>query len=123
MLWPQLVQKAVLAATSALQDGHWRVKGWDWAVAVMPWAFNEEPQFMQNDAPGRLALLQRGQVIWASTFDVGALGCTGVPHSGQNFLPVTSFPQDVHVAIDSHLPSQALTGFIRSLCSRIYLAS
>ncbi len=59
---------------------------------------------MQNDAPGLFVLLQRGQTGPAETFAGGLVGCTGVPHSGQNFFPVTSLPQDVHVAIGSHLP-------------------
>jgi hypothetical protein len=70
----------------------------------MLWAASEEPQFMQNDAPVRFAVLQCGQTGSAETFAGGLVGCTAVPHSGQNFFPVTSFPQDVQVAIGSHLP-------------------
>jgi hypothetical protein len=44
--------------------------------------------------------LQRGHTFWAS-FSIWELSaeCTGVPHSGQNFLPVTSLPQDVQDAM------------------------
>jgi hypothetical protein len=60
---------------------------------------------MQNAAPGLTVPLQRGQVLVASaSLAPVPVGCTGVPHSGQNFLPVTSWPQDVHVAMDFHLP-------------------
>jgi hypothetical protein len=37
-------------------------------------------------------------VAWLLEIGVAAV-CTGVPHSEQNFLPVTSAPQDVQVAI------------------------
>jgi hypothetical protein len=98
------VQKARFAGISVPQAEHWRVKGWDWTVATAGalWVDSEEPQFMQNAAPGLLTLLQRGQIGSAAIFvDGGGLvGWTGVPHSGQNFFPVTSVPQDVHVAIE-----------------------
>jgi hypothetical protein len=62
---------------------------------------NAEPQCIQNAAPGLTSPLQRGQVGEANcVFAIGVLlGCTGVPHSGQNFFPVTSLPQDVQVII------------------------
>ncbi len=62
---------------------------------------NDEPQCIQKAAPGFTSPLQRGQIDEANcVFAIGALfSCTGVPHSGQNFLPVTSLPQDVQVVI------------------------
>lgn len=62
---------------------------------------------MQNAAPGFTSPLQRGQVP-GETDGLSAVGvvggCTGVPHSGQNFLPVTSAPQDVQFAIFAKNP-------------------
>jgi hypothetical protein len=60
---------------------------------------------MQNAAPGLTVPLQRGQVLVApGALWLEPVGCTGVPHSGQNFLPVTSWPQDIQVAMEFHLP-------------------
>jgi hypothetical protein len=70
----------------------------------MLWAASEAPQFMQNDAPCRFVVLQWGQTGSAEAFAGGLVDCTGVPHSWQNFFPVTSVPQDAQVAIGSHLP-------------------
>jgi hypothetical protein len=55
---------------------------------------------MQNAAPGFTEPLQRGHTL-AELFSLSTLsaGWTGVPHSGQNFLPVTSLPQDVQDAM------------------------
>jgi hypothetical protein len=61
-------------------------------------ALNAEPQCIQNAAPAFTSPLQRGQV--GAAIAIGVLfSCTGVPHSGQNFFPVTSLPQDVQVVI------------------------
>jgi hypothetical protein len=57
---------------------------------------------MQKAAPGFTTPLQRGQVLVEATG--AAVGCTGVPHSGQNFFPVTSLPQDVQVVMGFHPP-------------------
>ena len=56
---------------------------------------------MQNAAPTLTTPLQRGQVLVLACSAVAWdwVCCTGVPHSGQNFLPVKSFPQDVQVVI------------------------
>src|SRR5436305_11420203 len=68
------------------------------AVATMACAASDVPQCMQNAAFCLTAPLQRGQVLVnASCPPFTAEACTGVPHSGQNFLPVTLFPQDVQV--------------------------
>jgi len=85
---PQLVQKATSGETPAWQAGHERIAGGVWAAPL-----SAEPQCIQKAAPGFTAPLQRGQMVDALCI------CTAVPHSGQNFLPVTSFPQDVQVAI------------------------
>ena len=55
---------------------------------------------MQNAAPGFTTPLQRGHTF-GELFSLSMLSavCTGVPHSGQNFLPVTSLPQDVQDAM------------------------
>ena len=55
---------------------------------------------MQNAAPGFTTPLQRGHTC-VELFSLSTLSveCTGVPHSGQNFLPVTSLPQDVQDAM------------------------
>jgi hypothetical protein len=66
-------------------------------------ACREVPQLEQKCSPGVLCLPQLEQKVVAGAADPLAVGtavsCTGVPHSGQNFLPVTSLPQDVHVAM------------------------
>jgi hypothetical protein len=74
-------------------------------VAVTTWGLSDDPQCMQNAAPGLTIPLHRGQVF-VSTDPLAPVpvGCTGVPHSGQNFLPITSWPQDVQLAMDFHLP-------------------
>src|SRR5262249_8531200 len=98
MFCPQFVQKALSAGTSARQDGQERVNGF----ANIEDVLRAEPQCIQKAAPGFTSPLQRGQVL----NDAGGLlafwmagGCTGVPHWGQNFLPVTSAPQDVQFAM------------------------
>jgi hypothetical protein len=70
-------------------------------AVIAPGVLNADPQCIQNAAPGLTSPLQRGQVGEANcVFAIGVLlGCTGVPHSGQNFFPVTSLPQDVQVVI------------------------
>jgi hypothetical protein len=74
-------------------------------VEVASCELNDEPQCMQNAAPVFTVPPQRGQVPVSSTaLEPLPVGCTGVPHSGQNFLPVTSWPQEVQVAMDFHLP-------------------
>src|SRR5207253_9078670 len=72
------------------------------AVAAAAAALNDEPQCIQNAAPAFTSPLQRGQVLDAAGCAVAtgvATDCTGFPHSGQKFLPVTSKPQDVQAAI------------------------
>jgi len=72
-------------------------------VAVATCGLNDEPQCIQNAAPAFTVPLQRGQVLVAAVLLApvpAPVGCTGVPHSGQNFLPVTSWPQEVQVAMD-----------------------
>src|SRR5450759_2116003 len=108
---PQLVQKAMLAGTSVWQAIHWRVDGCaccGWAVATLVCATSDEPQCIQNDAPALMVPLQRGQTLVAASTVGATATCTGAPHSGQNFLPVTSLPQDVHVAISLHTPLSIL---------------
>jgi hypothetical protein len=70
------------------------------AVATAVSLLSEAPQCMQNAAPGFTTPLQRGHTLCA-LFSPSMLpaGFTGVPHSGQNFLPVTSRPQDVQDAM------------------------
>ena len=61
---------------------------------------------MQNAAPGFTSPLQRGQTLDEASCPLIAgapVGCTGVPHCWQNFLPVTSLPQEVQVAIGINL--------------------
>ena len=76
---------------------------------------NDEPQCIQNAAPGFTSPLQRGQTLAAAgatycpddvlVAEAGvAAACTGVPHCWQNFFPVTSAPQDAQVAIDGPPP-------------------
>ncbi|GAC1389009.1 MAG: hypothetical protein NVSMB38_01560 [Ktedonobacteraceae bacterium] len=58
---------------------------------------------MQNAVLAFTSPPQRGQV--SIVFITGAIvGCTGVPHCGQNFFPVTSLPQDAQVVIYLFLP-------------------
>ncbi len=69
-------------------------------VATAVCALSDEPQCMQKAASGFMAPLQRGQtLVEADWLSAPPVGCTGVPHSGQNFLPVTSLPQDVQDAM------------------------
>src|ERR1700730_7807226 len=101
----------MLAGTSVWQAMHWRVCGsacCDWAVATLVCATSDEPQCIQNDASALMVPLQRGQTVVAACIVGATTACTGVPHSGQNFLPVTSLPQDVHVAIDLNTPLSIL---------------
>ena len=74
-------------------------------MATAVCAPSDEPQCMQKAAPGFTIPLQRGHTL-VDTGCPSALpaGCTGVPHSGQNFLPVISLPQDVQDAIDVDSP-------------------
>ena len=87
--------------TCAWQTGQGCVAGGGGAVIAVG-VLNAEPQCIQNAAPGFTSPLQRGQVVGEANcvLAIGLLfGCTGVPHSGQNFFPVTSLPQEVQVVI------------------------
>jgi hypothetical protein len=89
---PQLVQKRIPGAFCIPQL----------AQNTEDDVLNAEPQCVQNAAPGFTSPLQRGQVVAEANGMVPAgvlLSCTGVPHCGQNFFPVTSLPQDVQVVI------------------------
>jgi hypothetical protein len=65
------------------------------AIACAP---SDLPQCIQKAALALTLPPQVGQAIIAGSAG-GA--CTGVPHSGQNFFPVTLKPHCVQVAIDS----------------------
>src|SRR5579883_2713726 len=78
---------------------HCRVAGWETAVAGVETAAtacapSEVPQCMQKAALAFTVPPQRGQLVVA-----GSATWTGVPHSGQNFLPVTSWPQFVQLVM------------------------
>jgi hypothetical protein len=97
VLCPQFVQKALAAGTSARQAGHCAVAGWETIVAgaetaATACAPSELPQCIQNAALAFTAPAQRGQVVSAGAISTT---CTGAPHAGQNFFPVTSWPQCV----------------------------
>ena len=62
------------------------------------WAPSDLPQCIQKAALAFTVPPQVGQVVVAGATGGGA--CTGVPHSGQNFFPVTSKPHCVQVAMD-----------------------
>lgn len=99
---PQWTQKALSTGTCAWQEGQRCVAGGGAVGTVADDVLNAEPQCMQNAAPGFTSPLQRGQVVAETTcvFTAGALlSCTGAPHCGQNFFPVTSLPHDVQVVI------------------------
>jgi hypothetical protein len=99
---PQWTQKALSTGTCAWQEGQGCVAGGGAVGVVADEVLNAEPQCIQNAAPGFTSPLQRGQVVAEANdvFPAGALlSCTGVPHCGQNFFPVTSLPQDVQVVI------------------------
>jgi len=99
ILWPQLVQNALLFGTSAWQAMHWRVAGWETTVtgaetAAIACAASELPQCIQKAALAFTVPEQRGQMVVAAS-----TACTGVPQSGQNFLSVISRPQFVQLAM------------------------
>jgi hypothetical protein len=95
------VQNALVAGTSAWQAMHWRVVGCETAVtggaaAATACAPSELPQCIQKAALAFTVPEQRGQVVVAAS---AVAACTGVPHSGQNFFPVTVCPQFVQVSM------------------------
>lgn len=61
------------------------------------------PQFVQNALESGICEWQAGQLCVAGA----ATACTALPQCGQNFLPVTSLPQAVHVTIGL-IPSNIL---------------
>jgi hypothetical protein len=67
------------------------------AIACAP---SDLPQCIQKAAFALTIPPQLGQDAVAGST---GCACTGVPHSGQNFFPVTSKPQCVQVAIDFFL--------------------
>jgi hypothetical protein len=80
---------------------HCRVAGWETAVAGVETAAtacapSEVPQCIQKAALAFTVPPQRGQLVVAGS---ASATWTGEPHSGQNFLPVTSWPQFVQLVM------------------------
>src|SRR5579883_1887993 len=100
---------------------HCRVAGWETAVAGVETAAtacapSEVPQCIQKAALAFTVPPQRGQLVVA-----GSATWTGVPHSGQNFFPVTSWPQFVQLVMA--FPLDVKLDMSRSMPAILYIRS